>query len=175
MKFILNFLKWIFISFLLIFSNYIISYFLPSPWNNINIFFLAIIIYIMGWESGLSIWFSCFLHFFLEIYSISHFGMILLPSTISVIFAYWLYIFIFTNRSWTSGIALTAITLIIYRFLYVLAFLLLEYLNKGSNILWPAFFMRYVWEIVITSIFAGIIVFIFSKIWKRFDPERMEI
>lgn len=172
MKFIINFLKWIFIAFILIFTHYAISYLLPWPLNNINIIFLAIIILIIGWESGASIWLSCLLHFFIELYSISPFGLILLPSAIGIVFAYWLYIFIFTNRSWTSALALVAIAIIVYRILYTLAFIMVENFNKGFNFDWRALLVPYFWELSLTSIMTGFAIFIFSKIWKRFSVDK---
>lgn len=175
MKFAINSLKWIFVAIILLFTHYAVSYLLPSPWNNINIIFAAIIISIIGWESGVSIWLSCLLHFFMELYSISPFGLILLPSAISIIFAYWLYIFIFTNRSWSSSVALTAIAIIAYRVLYTLIFVILEYFNKGFNIAWKALLMRYFWELALTSITTGLMIFIFSKIWKRFKVDKAVI
>ena len=172
MKFIINFLKWICVAILLIFVHYVVYYFLPSPWNNINIIFSAVIISIIGWESGVSIWLACLLHFFMELYSISPFGLILLPSTLSIIFAYWLYTFIFTNRSWTSAMALVVLALIVYRILYTLTFVILEYFNKGFNIAWKTLLVNYFWELALTSIMTGLMVFIFSKIWKRFNVDR---
>lgn len=172
MKFLINFLKWIFVAIILLFTHYAASYLLPAPWNNINIIFVAVIISIIGWESGVSIWLSCLLNFFIELYSISPFGLILLPSTISVIFAYWLYVFIFTNRSWGSAIVITAMTIITYRVLYTLTFIILEYFNKGFNISWKAIFVHYLWELALTSLVTGLIIFIFSKVWRRFDVDR---
>lgn len=172
MKFLVNFLKWGFFTIGLIFAHYAIAYFLPAPWNNINIFFLAVIILIIGWESGLSIWLFCLLNFITELYSISPFGLILLPSTISIIFAYWLYIFIFTNRSWGSATALVAITITVYRILYILLFTIVEYFDAEFNISWKALLIPYLWELLFTSVLTGLTVFIFSRIWKRFKVDR---
>ncbi len=133
MKPITNLLKFILIAISLIFVHYAVSYILPPPWNSINIIFYAIIISIIGWGSGISIWLSCLLHFFMELYSVSPFGLILLPGTISIIFAYWLYTFIFTNRSWYTAVALAAIAIISYRILHAFLFIFVEYFDHGLN------------------------------------------
>ena len=172
MKFIIFFLKWILAAIALIFAHYAISYLLPWPLNNINIIFSAVIISIIGWESGASIWLAVLLHFFIELYSISAFGLILLPSAIGIIFAYWLYIFIFTNRSWTSAIALVAIAITVYRILHTGVFIMVENFNKGFNIDWHALLIPYFWELSFTSALTGLMVFIFSKIWKRFNIDK---
>lgn len=172
MKFIINFLKLILVAIIIIFIQYTIFYFLPPPWNNINIIFSIVIISIIGWESDVSIWLACLLYFFIELYSISPFGIVLFPGTISIIFAYWLYIFIFTNRSWGSAMVLIATTVIIYRILYTLTFITVEYFDKGFNIEWPALLIPYFWELVFTSVMTGLAVFIFSKFWKRFNVDK---
>lgn len=172
MKFVLNFLRLITVFIMIILVHYFFSYFLPSPFDHINIIFLAVIVSIIGWESGVSIWLSCLLYFSMELYSISPFGLILFPGALSIIFAYWLYVFIFTNRSWTSAVALTALSIIIYRILYTLLFVIIEYFDKGFHISWQALLFPYFWELILTSFSTGLVVFIFSKIWKRFKMDK---
>ena len=175
MRFLLKIFKLTAVIGLIIFTHYFTAYVLVPPWNNINIIFLVVILFVIGWESSASLWLSFLLHFFLELYSITPFGLILFPSSLSIMFAYWLYITIFTNKSWYSAVALTAVTLLFYRILYTLIFITTEFWNGNFHIFWPSLLTSYFWEIILTSLVMGIIVFIFSKKWLKFSDEKIPI
>ena len=175
MKSVLFFFKIIWLAIMLIFSHYAISYLFPPPFHNINIIFVVIVLSIMGWESGVSIWLTCLLHFFIELYSITPFGMILFPSTISVISIYILYMRIFTNLSWYSAMVLSSIAIVIYRILYISFFIILQFFQSEFNIVWTTLVISYIWELGLSSILAGIIVFILAKTSSRFKSEKVAV
>jgi hypothetical protein len=175
MKFFINIFKIITLSVLIAFLHYAASFLLPPPFNYINVIFVFIIISIIGWESGISIWLAFLLHFFIELYSITHFGLVLLPSVVATFVVYILHLFVFTNRSWYSVLALSSIAIIVYRFLYTFLFVVIGYYSSSLNFSWKAIFLPYIWELILTSILSCIIVFLLSKILHQFKSEKIVI
>lgn len=157
----------------LLLLHYSISYILPWPWNNFNILFLAIVLFIMGWESESAVWLGFILHFFIELYSITPFGLVLFSSTISIFATYKLYILFFTNRSWYSALALSASAILIYRIIYTILFIILEFSQDSLDIVIGVMLLPYLMELVLTSITAGIVIFILSRTIPRFQSGRI--
>ena len=150
------------------------SYLLPHPFSNINIIFLILIIPMMARDSGLVVWISFFIHFFLELYSSTPFGLILFSGTISILVIFWLYKNIFTNRSWYSAMSLSVLALLSYRLIYVLVFTLLQLLGLTNLILKKTTFITFGWEILFTCLITGLIYFILSRFFRSFKASPIE-
>src|SRR3989339_428313 len=120
-----------------------LSYLLPYPFNKINILFIVIIIFILWKNSGTIIWFTFFSHLLLELFSTTPFGIILFSSTISVLFTYWLYQEIFTNRSLLSTVAIGFFALFFYRLFYMLLLILAKSFSLIINIPWQSIFITF--------------------------------
>ncbi|MFZ2189698.1 MAG: hypothetical protein WA057_04990 [Candidatus Magasanikiibacteriota bacterium] len=151
-----------------------LSYLLPYPFNKINILFIAIIIFILWKNSGTIIWFAFFSHLLLELFSTTPFGIILFSSTISILFTYWLYQEIFTNRSLLSTLAIGFFALFFYRVLYLLLLILAKFLSFTTSIPWQSIFITFFWEFIFTLTALAIIYFIISKSSRRFNTTIIE-
>ena len=109
-----------------------IAYMLPFPWNSLNILFVFSILFLVFRGSGLVIWITCVMHFFVELYSAQPFGIAMVSSTFSLLFTYWLYQYIFTNRSWYIVIILSISSLFFYRVMStILLWLFSIFINSG--------------------------------------------
>jgi len=158
-----------------LFIHHAAVYLLPHPLNNINIIFIAVILFMIKRETGLSVWLACILHFFIELYSITPFGLILFPGVISAVFAYILYANVFTNKSWYSAVALTVSALIIYRLLYTIIFWLVEFSAGRSGSIRSFLLINYMWELALTGVVVGAAVYLLSKVMPRFKTEKILI
>lgn len=146
-----------------LFLHYFSKFILPYPFNNINIVLFTTVFIIVWRESGVFLWFSFLLYFLLELSSPNQFGMILLPGSLAAMSAYWLYVVVFTNKSWYSTIVLTMITVAIYRLIYTAIKILSVFLQGEGRIIWGDLFLNYMWEMILTSLLTGAVVYIFSN------------
>ncbi len=151
-----------------------LSYLLPYPFSKINLVF-AILITLMLWRrSGMIVWLAFFASFVTELFAASPFGLVLFGGTISMLLGYWFYQNIFTNRSWFASLALTAITLFFYHFLYVVGLVLLFVGDWVKYIPWQQILRTFLWEEVFTLILVGILYFLFSYFSKEFRSAVIE-
>ena len=159
---------------LLVAINIGLSYILPFPYSKLNILFAIIILLMLWWNSGFIVWLSFFSHLFMELYTTTPFGVILFSSTISILFSYWLYKYIFTNRSILSTIALASFTLIIFRLIYTFLLIICKIFNIINDIPWKLISITFIWEFVTTLLFVIILYFILNKITHRFNMSVIE-
>ncbi len=131
-----------------------VAYVLPFPLNKVNIIFSAIVLSLVVFESGISVWTTFFVHLFVEVYAPQPFGIIIFSSTLAILFVFWLYQHIFTNRSWYSAMAMTLVALILYRLFYTVLLTVL-FLFEGQVIPFGDVFIIYGWEFLLTTAFTG--------------------
>ena len=145
--------------FLLLISGVIIhlgiAYMLPYPWNSINILFVCSILFLVFRGSGLVVWLTCSMHFIIELYSIQPFGITLTASTFSLLFTYWLYKFVFTNRSWYAVIALCITALLFYRIIATTLLWLFAIFVYDINLPMQSLMIQYGWEMLFTTLIAS--------------------
>ncbi|MBU1901272.1 hypothetical protein KKG82_02805 [Patescibacteria group bacterium] len=146
---------------------------LPYPWNSINILFVCSILFLVFKESGLVIWLTCAMHFFIELYSVQPFGIALVASTFSLLFTYWLYQHIFTNHSWYAVIALSIISLILYRGISLILLFIFSMFIHTIDLQLSSLMIQYAWEILSTTLVASIIYGIpYILVFKKKQPKR---
>lgn len=162
MKKIINILL-IFISAMLLTMAHIgLFNILPSPLNNTNIIFIALILLIVFNGSGKIVWLSFVLHFFMDLYSVSPFGVYLISGTLSILFLYWLHKGVFANQSLLSVFVMTSLGLIIFRILYIILMLF------GSNILITDLLTKFTWELIFTILSTVICYFLITTFSRKF-------
>lgn len=135
---------------------------LPSPLHNINIVFIVLILLIVFNGSGKIVWLSFMLHFFMDIYSISSFGVYLVSGTLSILFLYWLHKEFFTNQSLLSVFAMTITGLVIFRILYIIL------ISFGADLLMSDLLTKFAWELLFTIISTIICYFLITTFSKKF-------
>ena len=144
-----------------------LSYLLPYPWSKINTLFLIFIMLLLKWDSGGIVWMVFFSHFLIELFAASPFGVILFSSVIAFLISFWFYRTIFTNRSWYAVMALTAFTLLIYRFIYLLIIGILAILKLVAFVPWRLLLITWFWEFITTTTALAVIYFVIL----RFSPQ----
>lgn len=142
-----------------------VAFILPPPFSMINVIFIMAILLLLYFESGWVIWIVFSTHLILELYTTTTpFGIVLISSTLSILFAYWIYRNILTNRSWYSGIALTFLTLVMFRFIFCAAILVVSVLLVKYDIYWSELLLSFVWESLISSLIVGILFILMTII-----------
>jgi|SRR3989339_94479 len=135
----------------LVLTNMALAYLLPTPFSKINLVLAVLIVWMLWRGSGFIIWWMFFASFIVELYSTSPFGVILSSSTLAMLFGYWFYRHIFTNRSWYAAIILTLVIICFYRLGYTLILVALSILGTVSLVPWKLIFITSIWEILFTT------------------------
>lgn len=135
-----------------------VTYILPFPFDKINIIFASLILFILFNKSGAVVWISFLVHYLVELYATTAFGIVLFSGTMSILFVYWLSKNVFTNPRFVVAIGLSAIGLLIYRATYVLSLFLLYLLSRGryETGLVPGMIVLYIWELFLTTVLVSI-------------------
>lgn len=152
MRFLFTLLSKTFFLLFLVIAHFFLSYFLPFPFNTINIIFASLILYMVFSESGSVVWMAFFTHFCIELYSVSSFGIILFSSTLSILFTYWFFQYVFTKRSWYSIPFVTFLSLFVYRLVSLFLLFLVGITTKGGEIPWKSLLILAAWELLFTEI-----------------------
>ena len=148
------------------------AHILPYPFSFLNIIFFTILVTLLIFSRGFVVWITFFTHLIIELYIVSTpFGIILFASTISVLFAFWLYGSVLTNHSWYAGVVLSVITLICYRFLYLGGLLFMFLISNELIINWNALLLSFLWEILFTSIMVGLVYACLVLIWPNINKK----
>jgi hypothetical protein len=152
-------------------SHLFVAYIFGEPWANINIT-LGILLVVLFWrETGVVVWLSFFAHLIIELYTLTPFGIILFSGTSAVLFTYWAYVHVFTNKSWFSITILSFLTILFYRSIYMLLLLMTAGLSdtyQMPNI--ASLLSSIAWELTLTVFFVsfcyGLLSFIFKPTLK---------
>lgn len=151
------------------------AFILPRPISNLNIFVLALIIWLFIFETGYSVWISFFMHFILELYVTSTpFGVVLTAGTASMLIVYWLYHQIIVNRTWYGCAVLTFFFIILFRIIYLSIVAAVSLLSAPIPIYWSDLIVNIGWESAITSAAAGILYY-FIWFWRPVKNRRAKI
>lgn len=141
-----------------------LTYIAPFPLDKINIIFAFLILFILFNKSGAVVWISFLVHYLVELYATTTFGVIIFSGTMSILLVYWLSKNVFTNPRFVVAIGLSAMGLVLYRAVYALSLFLLYVLSRGrySTGLVPGVIVLYLWELFFTTILVSIGYFIIS-------------
>lgn len=162
MRALIHALMILFLSIVIFVAHLFFINFLPTPFNSINIVFLSLILFLIFNNSGNVVWFSFILHLLLDMYSVTSFGIYLFAGTISILFEYWFYRDLFTNRSIWALVAMTASGLLIFRVLSTICILFVH------EILWQDMLLFYFFEFIFTVFGAVLVYSIINFVTERF-------
>jgi len=145
-----------------------VSYLFPYPYSKMNILFIVLLLVLVWRQSGYVVWMSFFLHFLIELYTLTPFGVVLFSSTISILGAYWLSENVLTNRSWLSTVFLGIMTMTTYRILYLVALLTARLFSSSVDIVWSGLATTFAWELLFTVLGFGVAYACCVPIFRRF-------
>ncbi|MCB9798117.1 hypothetical protein H6758_00145 [Candidatus Nomurabacteria bacterium] len=138
------------------------------PISAINILFIILILHLLLYESLRVVWMSIAVFYILELFVSSPFGVLLFSGTYAIYLAYVLHLNVFPNRNLVASTLLLFITLICFRFLYVLFSIFAFLFQEGS----PAMghLVGYAaWELLLTGlVFLVIYPVVLHILQKRF-------
>jgi len=137
-------------------ANISFSYILPFPFQTMNFPFVSFVLIILWRESGIVVWFAFFSYFLIELFVDIPFGILLFSSTFAILFTFWLYQNVFTNKSWYAAMILGAVSIFLFRTLYV-GFLIFAMLFGQVDPSWSNILTNILWELVLTTGIIGII------------------
>lgn len=134
------------------------SQLLPWPWVALNLLAPAVVATIMRFESGSVVWGTLLAGYLLELYMATPFGLTMYSAVMATVVTYWLYAYLFTNRSRSTAITLTGIWLVCYRLLFTLALAWLAFFRPNSSLRsWRHLLVFYLWEFLLTIVFMAIL------------------
>lgn len=168
MRHLLKFLRWGISAIFVVVIYYLAVFILPFPWRTLNVPFVYISLSILFRERGSIVWLAFILHWFIEVSTTTLFGIILFSGTTATIWAYWIYQFFLTNRSWYTAFVLSAIIVILYRALTMFLTLLTSAILDTSIPSWQLLFTHYGIEVFLTSAVSGFIYIV----WYVFSVHR---
>ncbi|PJA89776.1 MAG: hypothetical protein CO137_02430 [Candidatus Magasanikbacteria bacterium CG_4_9_14_3_um_filter_32_9] len=170
MKRIIKFISFLFSTFLIFFLHSFIFLALPFPFYQINLVFIVVVLMVIWYEAGWVVWYAFLLFLLLDFYSALPFGITLFSGTMSALIIFYLYLNIFTNKSWYGVLALAFLGLIVFRFIYIiLIFLDSLIFGKEFGIISQDLFRLISWEIFLTVATLGIIFILLTKFTKRLN------
>ena len=129
-----------------------ISFLLPYPFNKINIIFVIVLFFILRGSSGAIVWFSFLLHYLIELYATSPFGVILFSGTMSTLAIYTLSHSMFSSAKPTVALGLATTGMLVYRTIYSGALFLAHFILDIPLNLGPQLIKLYAWELFLTTI-----------------------
>lgn len=172
MKNILKILGGILFCFLVFWFETIFSFILPWPFDKINIIIISLVLWLFWFDSGIVVWLSFLLYFFLELYTLnSLFGLTIFSGVFSSLVLFWFYKNIFTNKSMLSVCLLTILTVTIYNFFYFILYLLSINFSGGEMFNLVNYFVNYFFEMFLSVFFIAILFLSLSRFNKNFNAK----
>lgn len=170
MKRLIKFILSLISTFIVFFAHSFIFLTMPFPFSQINLVFIAVILMVVWYEAGWVVWYAFILFLLLDFYSALPFGITLFSGTMATLIIFYLYLNIFTNKSWYGVSALAFLGLMVFRLIYIiLMFLDSLVFGKESGTISPDFFSLISWEVFLTTITLGIIFILLTKFTKRLN------
>ncbi len=172
MRFLGRFIFFLLVLLLTFLFHIFFSYTLPAPFNTMNMAFIVLFFMLWWKEAGSIVWTSFFLHFFFEFVSDLPFGITTFSGTMSILAGYWLYMTVFTNRSWYGISLLLLVSIVIFRLLFIILLLLHSFVFDSSLSL-PALARFSLWEAASTGFVFLCLSALMSRFFVHFRPERI--
>ncbi len=169
MRYIINTLLFFLFLVVVISLHMVASYIFPFPFNKVNIIFSILIISLFYFKTGKIVWLAFILHFFIDMYSTTPFGIVLLSGTLSMLAIYWIAQIVLANPNIAlvaiSGAAVILIYRVFYSFFIFIAKFWLDISFSFRQVL-----SLYLWELLFTSIVTSLIYLVIS-LFARKKPE----
>lgn len=158
------------LSLLVLTAHLAVVYFLPSPWNRLNLVMVVLTIVLIGWDTRAVVWFMFPFGLLLEQSSAEPFGVMLIAMVLSITIAYAVYRRLITNRSWYSALLLAMVAIFSYR---LIAALLIIVSHSPQPHLWSLVkptLAVIVPEVLLTGITTAAVAAVLSRFSARFRP-----
>lgn len=152
-----------------------LTYLLPFPFSKLNVIFVFIVLLIAWWESGWVVWIAFFSHIFIELFSLTPFGLTLMAATLATLFSFWLYQTVITNRSFFAALLLCFFALLIYRGLYTVLLFAVTLITDIPTPEIGFLAATFGWEILFSILALGACYVAAYPVIKRFRPQALSL
>lgn len=144
-----------------------VSYALPLPLSKANTILSLLSIILLYTHSGKVVWLSFILHYFIDLYTQTPFGIVLVTGTFAILFVYWTGGQLFSNASVWVAATLAAFTVVVYRVLYVsIVFLVsLVYTDISTTVGYVTHL--FLWELCMTVLITVVIYWLATAILRK--------
>lgn len=156
--------------FLIMLLHALVAYFFPYPFNKINMLFLCLFIFLLLTHSGMVVWVSFFAHWLIELYPSGPFGVVFISATLSFLAVYWISESIISRQTWIGSVALLAMSLILFRILYTVLFMLFQ---QSTDMAWFSLLTLYMWEFLLTTFCLFIVYPILLMVFPQLQGRRL--
>lgn len=145
-----------------------ISYIVPFPYNKANFIFAVLIMLLLLRRTGMVVWLAFALHFLLELYAVTPFGVQLFSGTVTMLLLYWIAEKFFTNASSLVVAAMSIVAIVLYRLLYALVLTGAGIIVEGASqtISWSTFIIvgwEMLWTMILSLLFYVVLHRLFHK------------
>lgn len=159
---------------LIFFLQFVSKEFLPYPFDQINVIFVAMVWLIILSSRLEIIWLGAPLAFLLEIFSSAPFGLNSFVLLLSFLLVYWLLANFLTNRSFLIVLLLGLIGMTFYRLVFIAVEQLFG-LTSGTNWTWSGALSLYALEVVLTAVALTLFYLLTSLFVKKLNPSYVNV
>jgi len=172
MKTLLKIIAGMLLLFVTVATQLTFSYLLPHPLDTTNVILAVVTLAMLLKPTGYIVWLSFFLHYLVELYALTPFGIILFSGTMSTLLAYWLLRDVFSTPNIPTVFGTIAMTLLMYRIFFVGGVYLVQILT-GQNIisLNLQLFSRLGWEFLFT-VLSATLVYTCMRLYTTFAQKK---
>lgn len=149
---------------------------LPAGLENLNLVLVVLIFALSLYSLESALWQAVGVGLILDIFSFLPFGVFLVSLFLSCLAANFLLVNFFTNRSFYSFLALTAITSFFYGLIFNLInhFFQFDLVEKTFFIFNPSFWQAFVFQMIFNLISVIIIFYMVNFLSKKLKPAFLE-
>lgn len=149
----------------IVYLQIMVDYFLPTPFNDLNISSAILILIMLFRKQGSVVWLGFVINAILEIFFLERFGIILTASTLSFLLVYWLAWEVFANRSILIAATVTIVYEVVYRLFYLIFLYTAQYSQNIPLVDGKYFFLQSAFELILTTGMAIFLYFVIDKIF----------
>jgi len=150
MRSTLRFFAAIVVIILLVVAHMGVSNLFAYPFNQVNIIFVGLILFLVWTQSGAVVWISFFAHFIIELFSHTPFGIVLFSATMAALCAFWVFQYVVTNKSIIATVVLSGLIVLCYRLIYSILLLLTSVFSSYQAPAVSTILVVMLWEIFFT-------------------------
>lgn len=148
--------------------QFVLSQLLPFPLDKINVIFGCVVLMLLLRRSGLVVWLSFFLHYLIELYSTTPFGVVLFSGTISTLLLYWLSKEVFSSPRPLVALGIGSFGIILYRIIYTITLYISTLFIPQTVVPFTgSLAILYMWELVFTTGFILLMYLILQSRVKK--------
>ncbi len=167
MKLFWKAIKLIFYIVLILSAHIFIVNFLPFPFNQINIIFSSLLLFLTISPGKNSMWLALIISYFSELFSSIPFGIATAALLISLLIINWFQLNILTNRSLYMVFLSAILGIILYRILFICLLTINNYFHNLPVLPYSEIVIDAGWEVLLSSLMVFALYFL-NYVWLKY-------